>query len=181
MDGCISLLDPVVGKWQNEWTNGNPPPNVWIGASVEDQARADERIPELLKIPATVHWLSCEPLIGPINLEKAGAIFWDTEGNLEDPNPTLRRDFLRSEIAWCVVGGESGRNARPCSIEWIRDIVRQCKSSGVPCFVKQIGSNPMSDKITAMNYQWLQNVRHPKGGDMAEWPEDLRVREFPKL
>ena len=96
-----------------EW----PLKNVWIGTSVEDQKRADERIPQLLYIPAAVRWLSVEPLLGPIE-------FQSLEG-----------------IDWVVIGGESGMRPRLCRWEWIRDILKQCERWNVPAFVKQFGSN----------------------------------------
>jgi protein gp37 len=72
-------------------------------------------------------------------------------------------------IGWVIVGGESASDchARGFDIEWARSIVGQCKASGVPCFVKQLGSRPTIA------------IRDNKGGDWAEWPADLRVREFP--
>lgn len=71
-----------------------------------------------------------------------------------------------SGISWVIVGGESGPHARTMDIEWARSIVRQCKEQSVKVFVKQLGRNPYLYK-------------HAKGGDMNEWPEDLRIREFP--
>jgi len=96
-------------------------------------------------------------------------------------------------LDWVIVGGESGPKARPCNVEWIRDVVRQCQEAGVPCFVKQLGANvEVCDIIDAADYfpglVKLSPARRPnarvhladrKGGDPAEWPEDLRVREFP--
>ena len=79
-------------------------------------------------------------------------------------------------IDWVIVGGESGPKARPCNVEWIRSIVRQCADAAVPCFVKQLGSNSV---------HFADNKHHPtrdpKGGDPAEWPADLRVREWPAV
>jgi protein gp37 len=98
-----------------------PMPNVWLGVSVEDQASADERIPVLLEAPAAVHWLSMEPLLGPVNLL-----------NIED-QPGLRR------IDWVVVGGESGPNARPMHPDWARAIRDQCEGACVPFLFKQWG------------------------------------------
>ncbi len=89
-----------------------------------------------------------------------------------------------------IVGGESGRNARPCDIAWIRSIVRQCREAGVPVFVKQLGARPTEYVVTAIGqdaygnvdddgrYE-VMNLRDPKGGDPAEWPEDVSVREVP--
>lgn len=103
------------------------------------------------------------------------------------PRDTTRRE---GAISLVIVGGESGPNARPCDIEWIRSIVRQCLEAGVPVFVKQIGSRPdglrfrMDDK--GKSFCEEHSFSHgkttpmdPKGGDPAEWPEDVRVREVP--
>ena len=82
-------------------------------------------------------------------------------------------------LDWVIVGGESGPGARPFDIAWARSIVRQCKDARVPVFVKQLGSNPAPLRVEAgsvLERLWLHDR---KGGDMAEWPEDLRVREFP--
>lgn len=75
-------------------------------------------------------------------------------------------------LDWVIVGGESGHGARLCRVEWIRSILEQCLAAGVPCFVKQLGAHP----ISALG---LGQIRDSKGGDPFEWPEDLRVREFP--
>ena len=72
-----------------------------------------------------------------------------------------------------IIGGESGPGARPCAIEWIRDAIEQCKSAGVPVFVKQIGSNPYLNGVP------LEGIKG-KGGDMNTWPNDIRVRQWPK-
>ena len=85
-------------------------------------------------------------------------------------------------IDWVIVGGESGPGARPCNVEWIRSIVRQCREADVPVFVKQLGSNPMCQ--CGCNTPRLKNeprlYRDRKGADWNEWPEDLRIREFPR-
>lgn len=153
-------------------------PNVWLGTSVEDQARADERIPKLLEIPAAVRFLSIEPLLGPIDL---GRCWWRTNGESE-ASPYFD---ARIGIDWVIVGGESGPDARPCDLAWIRSIVEQCKAAGVACFVKQIGSRPAVQTGWTGGPYWaeypitLGQLHDPKGGDPDEWPADLRVREFP--
>lgn len=148
-----------------EWANGWPS-NVWAIASVEDQKSADARVPELLKVPARIRGLSVEPLLGPIQfpLPCRGSVFW-------------------SGIHWQILGGESGPDARPCEVAWVRDLVRQCKDAGVPCFVKQLGSKPVVPHPEEPEMRLVQKtlrLKDPKGGDWSEWPEDLRVREFPK-
>ena len=154
-------------EWLNDWTGGKSPSNVWIGATAENQEIADRRIPELLKIPAKVRFLSCEPLLGPINLDD----LQKTDG-----------DWHGKTVNWVIVGGESGPKARPCNVDWMRSIVGQCKAAGVAPFVKQVGDNA-----------WLEPGEHEKirvtpgyrplkakaGRDPLEWPEDLRVQEFP--
>lgn len=135
------------------WLAGTPPENVWIGVSCEDQKRLDQRNPELLRTPAAFKFLSLEPLLGPLNLKAMDA------------------------FDWVIVGGESGPKARPCNIEWIRDIIRQCRDSKVPCFVKQLGRLPA---VNQGGHLVAYDLADPKGGAMEEWPEDLRVREMPK-
>lgn len=148
-----------------------PLPNVWLGVSVEDQQRADERIPLLLQTPAAVRFLSCEPLLGPIEL-----------GHLrrgEDDAFNCLDGIGGPNIDWCIVGGESGHGARPCNLSWIRSIVDQCKAAGVSCFVKQLGSKSVETQQGPDG--WAKRViNDKKGGDINEWPEDLRVRDFPR-
>lgn len=90
-----------------------PPKNVWLGVSVENQETANERIPLLVDTPAAVRWLSCEPLLGPIDL------------------------CHRNLLDWVVVGGESGPKARPMEEAWALDLREQCRSYDVPFFIKQ--------------------------------------------
>jgi protein gp37 len=102
------------------------PPNVWIGTSVEDQAAADERIPHLLSIPARVRFLSCEPLLGPVDLSE-----WLRFGELTP--------YGARPIHWVIVGGESGHGARPMHPDWARSLRDQCQAAGVAFFFKQWG------------------------------------------
>lgn len=94
-----------------------PLPNVWLGVSVEDQKRADERIPTLLAIPANVRFLSIEPLLGPVDLSA----------------------YLAGGIHWVIVGGESGRGVRPMHPDWARAIRDQCVALDIRFFFKQWG------------------------------------------
>lgn len=160
--------------WMQDWCiDGNIPANVWIGASIENQPTADERIPELLKIPARVRFLSVEPLLGPVDIQKAiNRMPWINHWMIGGGN---------AELHWVIVGGESGPKARPCNVAWVRDIVRQCKTAGVACFVKQLGSNSWSEGDNAEFAGGRLMTSHPKGGDHIEWPQDLQVREFPNI
>jgi protein gp37 len=166
------------------------PLNVWIGTSIEDQIRADERIPHLLRIPAVGRFLSVEPLLGPVDLRHMDA---DAAGHADlcQVNALTGRhtDMGRpcrdvAKVDWVIIGGESGPGARPCNIEWIRSLVGQCKTAGVPPFVKQLGADPVAFREDARPWRGLTSMKpfitHAKGGDPAEWPEDLRVREFPE-
>jgi len=145
---------------------GWPLKNVWLGVSCERQQEADERIPHLLQTPAAVRFISAEPLLGPISFRWAK---WD--------------DWKRAEVDhldgarmldWVIVGGESGHNSRPFNIEWADTIVDQCGEAGVACFVKQLGAGPFSDG-------YPMHLKSRKGGDWDEWPDRLKVRQFPKV
>lgn len=84
-------------------------------------------------------------------------------------------------LDWIVVGGESGPGARRFDIEWARSTVEQCKAAGVPVFVKQLGANPAPLSIEAGSVVERLWLRDRKGGDIEEWPADLRVREWPEV
>ena len=123
-------------------------PNVWLGVSVEDQKSADERIPLLLKAPAAVRFMSCEPLLGPVNLWKF-ATREETFGSMYDHRgsyPFYQQLGFENKpikyhegIDWGIVGGESGPNARPMHPDWARSIRDQCFDAEVPFFFKQWG------------------------------------------
>lgn len=171
-----------------------PLPNVWVGTSVEDQARADERIPHLVQCPAAVRFLSVEPLLGAVDLRlehEALTDMMDAEGRVACsmvglyPFPGLgaeHRTRRRHCLHWVIVGGESGAKARPCCSGWIRGIVQQCREASVPVFVKQMGSRPRPCRDGTPPEEAEGEfglIKDSKGGDPAEWPEDLRVREWP--
>lgn len=174
---------------------------VWLGVSCEDQKTADERIPLLLQTPAAVRFISAEPLLGPIDLRK-----WTLAEH------GRRQIGAQPGMHWVIVGGESGPHARPCNIEWIRSIVKQCRAAGVPVFCKQLGANIICRNDNGFDgiepYEWPDifgfekvapwiehdiygfreeyqgadvrvHLSNRKGGDPVEWPDDLRVREFP--
>lgn len=153
-----------------------PLPNVWLGVSVENQRSAYKRIPLLLQTPAAVRFLSCEPLLEDVDILSPIQRYWDQSSKsirgflfdgTENPDTGLH---------WCIAGGESGPKARPCHVAWIRSIVEQCKDAEVPCFVKQLGSIPQGLFVSKGERLSFSG----KGNDPAEWPEDLRVREYPE-
>lgn len=136
----LARIERAMRTFDGTW----PLPNVWVGISVEDQAAADTRIPLLLQFPATVHWLSMEPLLGPVSL--GGAL---------------------DEIGWVVVGGESASKARrrPMDLNWARSLRDQCVERGIPFFFKQIGGSPGNkggkEKALLDGREWKQ------------WPEGM--------
>jgi protein gp37 len=134
---------PGYKPWNERW----PWHNVWLGTTVENQEEADRRIPHLLSVPARVHFLSCEPLLGAIKLNEVGfgngyvldalrgeSWAWRAEGVRHD----LRRGQRR--ISWVIAGGESGPGARPAHPAWFRGLRDQCIAAGVPYFFKQHGT-----------------------------------------
>jgi protein gp37 len=171
-------IGPILYGKEGGWYlgSGDLLPNVWLGISAEDQATADERIPILFQTPAAVRFASLEPLLGPIDLfhvkeQTTGLTF----------NAVSKKEgiaFRTSGLDWVIVGGESGPGARPCNVQWIRDIIAQCRAAGAPCFVKQLGAYAVHppDKNGA---SYPLCLRDRKGGDWNEWPADLRVREYP--
>ncbi|MFC4668373.1 DUF5131 family protein [Seohaeicola nanhaiensis] len=121
-----------------------PLPNVWLGVSVEDQARADQRIPDLLATPAAVRFASVEPMLGPVNLlitDARGHDISALRGIACDPtDPEMADDYYRTEkLDWIICGGESGPGARPMHPDWARSLRDQCAAAGVPFFFKQWG------------------------------------------
>lgn len=146
-----------------------PPANIWLGVSAEDQPRADERIPHLLNTPAAVRFVSAEPLLGPLVL--TATIWRAADGDL------CQLDALAGELwasgfcdpdhtpslDWVIVGGESGPGARPMHPQWARDLRDQCVAAGVPFFMKQ-----------------LSGERGKTIKDISAFPLDLQVRKFPQ-
>lgn len=167
-----------------DWFGGKEaPPNVWIGVSAEDQPRLDERRIHLRDIPAVIKFLSCEPLLGPLDLLSDMPVHTGGESTSSyDP-----------DFQWVIVGGESGPQSRACDVDACHDIVRQCRVAGVKPFVKQLGARPTTTNANLLD--WPETtpliaegvgaasarivLNDKKGGDWSEWPEELRVREFP--
>ncbi len=158
-------INPDYNSWQI-------PDNVWLGTSVENQAMADERIPQLLKIPAKIRFLSVEPMLEKIDLsvwlgdmdcgECRIRFFGDrcrNCGKIDQHNPEIgfAENAVRpyENIDLVIVGFESGSNKRPYNPDWARSIRDQCKDAGVPFFMKQM------DKVQPI-------------------PDDLMIREFPE-
>ena len=139
------------------WNGVYPRTNIWIGTSVENQEQAEKRIPHLLNVEAPVKFLSCEPLLGPVDLKP----IWDEwNGKRQTPHAHCKKGI--GFIDWIIAGGESGKGARPMQIEWASKLRYQATENNISFFMKQLGG--VSDK------------RH----DLADMPLGLRVREFPQ-
>jgi protein gp37 len=156
-----------------------PLENVWLGVSVENQDTADERIPVLLKIPAAKRFVSYEPALGPVDFTQITHKIGEDSSTVQsvlDGDDGFGLNAAREKLDWIIFGGESGTGARPCNVAWARNTIRQCRESSVACFIKQLGKRP--EEETELGTMSL-GLRDRKGADMAEWPEDLRVQEFP--
>lgn len=170
-------------QWVSSWLSSDynyneGPDNVWIGTSVEDQKRADERIPKLLEIPAKVRFLSCEPLLGSLELTCGLPIYKEADrvtercglsGQIIDVRPgrgwQKHSGNMHPWIDWVICGGESGQKARPMHSDWARSLRDQCGAVKIPFFFKQWGG-----------------VNKKKSGrllDGREWNEFPRTLESP--
>jgi protein gp37 len=131
-------------KWGWPWKH------VWIGVSVEDQRRADERIPILLDTPAYIRFLSCEPLLGEISLNK---FLWYERPPLSDEYGSTIMPI--DKLHWVIVGGESGPNYRPMDLDWAQRLCGECVDADVAFFYKQsAGSRPgMNDTLYGRTWQ----------------------------
>lgn len=162
-----------------------PLPNVHLGVSVEDQKTADERIPWLLKAPAAKRFVSYEPALAAVDFAPWLPVkpFHFSDCCCLDCMERRAAQDYPSETRYLdqiIIGGESGPNACPFDIQWARDVIAQCKAADVKVFCKQLGSRPVRHvpNDLASPYRSLR-LKDRKGGDMSEWPEDLRVRELP--
>jgi protein gp37 len=135
----------------SDWGKGYE--NVWLGVSVENQQRYDERVPILIETPAKLRFLSIEPMLGPVSLQS-----------------------LLPVIDWVIVGGESGNDVgeyryRPMELYWVEFLIQECKYNCVPVFIKQTG--------TYLSKSLGLKDRH--GRNIDEWPTSIRLRQFPDL
>ena len=170
------------------WSNETPvwARNVWLGVSVEDQQRADERIPLLLKVPAAVRFLLCDPLLGSVDLK-----------HLQPGDPPTEIDALAGthgvlrphrgtcgRVDWVICGGESGPGARPMNRNWVCSLRDQCAAERVPFFFRQwgewmpvsgkaddsglIGENGESFAFSEVPPEWVDGKPHGKWWQVCE-------------
>ncbi len=136
-----------------DWGDGYA--NVHLGITLANQPELERDLGKLLRVSARVRFVSAEPLLGPLDFTRARLAGQTINA--------LQTEGNRPGIDWIIVGGESGTGARPMDIEWARDIARQSRRHGVPFFMKQLGGTPN------------------KRAALEEFPEDLRIREFPGI
>lgn len=165
-------MEELLGFWWGPEVSRGLLNHVWLGVTVENQKAAGERIPYLLQTPAAMRFVSVEPMLGSVDLELHLGDCADC-GNFGSFEMGFNRPGTGTDLClacgkdygpgldWVIIGCESGPKRRPCRLEWVRDLVRQCKAAGIAVFVKQLDIDGRVSK------------------DPAEWPEDLRVREYP--
>ncbi|MDM9580063.1 DUF5131 family protein [Nostoc sp. GT001] len=141
-----------VDEWLSNHGLEELPSNIWVGTSIENRRTLEERSQFLAQIPAIIRFWSVEPLLKDLG---------DISQYLND-------------VQWLIIGGESGTDSRPCHIEWVESLVKQCNESKTPVFVKQLGSN------IYLNQQPFK-TKHAKGGELAEFPQQIQIREFPNF
>ncbi len=180
------IVTKRIGNAKNMMPPGGLPKNVWLIATVVDQAEADRDVIKLLEIPATVHGVSWEPSLGPIEWNK---LQYKTTHGHRDGDHRLYMNALDghratsmysgttgAKLDWIIAGGESqqagGPEARPFEWLWAMETVKQCQFTECAVFIKQAGSRPLFNGVPVA-------YAHPAGADPSEWPSNLRVQEFP--
>lgn len=167
----------AMAPWGRSW-----PEHVWLGCSVETQRFAEQRIPTLLSISAKVRFLSCEPLLGPVDLRRVktrNRLIDCLSGDVIDPSDGAVLYGTPGVIDWVIIGGESGPKSRETDVLWMRSLVEQCRTAWAAPFVKQLGAVWAKDQFVGGKSVFGHGDR--KGGDWDYWPADLRVREFPAV
>ena len=129
-------------------------PNVWLGITAENQIRANERIPALLKMPAAVRFVSCEPLLDPVNLLSA----------VNKLDEFYEANFKPGGIDWVIAGCESGPGRRWAKESWFLLLLDQCEMSGVPFFLKQMDRDGQVEKLPELDGRvWAEFPQVAKG------------------
>lgn len=129
----IKRMREILG-WYPDWHNFEWP-NVWLGVTVCNQQEADEKIPILLQIPAAVRYLSIEPMLGTISLQRIVTV----KENAPYPELSINPLYGKSKLDWVILGGETGPGARPMKTEWVRDVRDQCLAANIPFYFKGWG------------------------------------------
>lgn len=190
---------------RSRWT-GSPPDHIWYGVSAENQDWWDRRVPLLRETPAATRFVSAEPLLGPIGARFVVCPECKGLGYVQECHDfcteTLTCPYCQgsTQISWVIIGAMSGPGATPLELDWVQSLIRECQEAGVAPYVKQLGKTPImktesrpptQEELFAERRQHGTTVvivketrlrlKASKGGDWSEWPESLRVREFPSL
>lgn len=181
-------MHQVVTQWLERTGRDQVPTNIWLGVTAEDQARANQRIPWLLKTPAAVRWVSVEPMLEYVDLSNIRH-----ESGIHDAlyGAGTSNELDGLKLDWVVAGAESGTNARLFDCEWILRYVQVCRCAEVALFVKQFGARPLialgSDrewpdylKFSAWSDKRRLVVLPGKGDDPDQWPVWAQVQEWPE-
>ncbi len=164
-------MAPVLYGQEGNWYLGGGDyfKNVILMTTAENQEMADKRIPELLKCSPFRLAVSIEPMLGPIDLRESG-MFWTSfrDGSIVNTKPSWRL------INWVICGAETGPKRRPCNLEWIRIVKDLCQSAGVPLWIK--GLDLITGTADEKGLKYHSYISH----DIAEWPDDLRIRQYPE-
>lgn len=163
------------------------PDNVWLGATICNQAEADRDIPKLLAVPAAKRFLSMEPLLGPVDLTAIGqytnsslnidALFGsETRGILamspSEGSSMVSTTFGGPRVDWVIVGGESGHNARPMHPNWVRSLRDQCETAGVPFLFKQWGEWIPYEDSAQPPFKWSQHGHEIDGHVLPDFESE---------
>lgn len=195
--GRIAALNAALLWSKHHLDTAWPFANVWLGVSVEDQQRAEERLPLLMECPASVHWVSAEPLLEHVNLHewlpapphsralahthRTGHPVGGDENSSDCFKCKTKWTPQGPAINWLVVGGESGPGARPFDLGWAEVLRDQCDATGAAFFLKQLGAFAQR-RVEHEDGHTTSRIRTEdrKGENPSEWPRDLRIREYPK-
>ena len=159
-----------------------PLPNVILGALASNQAELDARVPHILRCPAARRCMVLDPLEGAVDLEMCEKVSF--EDSIGGPRETWSNE-IPDGIHWLVISGGDA----PLDVAWVRSLIAQCKSAGVPVLVKGLGKRPFAiertstphivKRATRFNYTSDMPLRSRDGSDPSEWSEDIRVQEYP--
>ncbi|WOI45885.1 phage Gp37/Gp68 family protein [Acidovorax sp. BLS4] len=149
------MRNPLLANWIVTWLDGDAPPDIWLGTTIVNQPEADRDIMKLLAVPASVRFLSMEPLLGPVIVKGLFA------------------------LDWVIVGGESGPGARPMHIDWARGLRDQCEAARVPFLFKQWGEWGMAvPQPSGTKGRYLLMADHGSVMGSVNVPLDAYPRQF---
>ena len=169
-----NILDMVPEPWRSRF-----PDNVWPGTTAETQALYEERVMHLMGVSALVHFVSMEPLLEAITMKCVPpGCGDDTRAHMAPDQGGCPANFPE----WIIAGGESGAEARPCDLAWLRSLVKQCEGNRLRVFVKQLGAVAVDSSMAEKDGTpgLLVGIRDKAGADPAEWESYLQVRESPE-